>query len=114
MRQKRQEDRSLCADLVQVGWELEDGSRHTEWATLEDISPRGACVKLEEPIPGGTPVSLVFPKGGCRARIKYCVADHAGGYLLGVGFENGYRWSRTKYKPEHLVQFRLRAVPAKR
>ncbi|HYK91149.1 MAG TPA: PilZ domain-containing protein [Acidobacteriota bacterium] len=113
MRQQRQEHRSLCADLVQVGWKLEDESKHTEWATLEDISSRGACVKLDEPIPPGTLVSLRFPKGGCVARIKYCVADHTGGHLLGVLFENGYRWSRTKYKPEHLVQFRLRPVSRK-
>ncbi len=113
MRQKRQEDRSLCADLVQVAWKEADGSKHTEWATLEDISSRGACVKLEESVPPGTPVSLRFSKGGCEARIRYCVADHTGGYLLGVRFENGYTWSRSKYKPEHLVQFRLRPASAK-
>ena len=106
MKQKRQEDRNLCADLVQVGWKLEDESRHTEWATLEDISSSGACVKLDDAIPTGTVVSLRFPKESCKARVKYCVADLSG-YLIGVEFE-GYRWSRSKYRPEHLVQFRLR------
>jgi hypothetical protein len=31
-------------------------------------------------------------------------------YQLGVQFEDGYRWSRRKFKPEHLLQFRLRKV----
>ncbi len=106
MKQKRQEDRNLCADLVQVGWKLEDESKHTEWATLEDISANGACVKLDDKIPSDTVVSLRFPRVTCIARVKYCVADHSG-FLIGVEFED-YRWSRTKYKPQHLVQFRLR------
>ena len=108
MKQKRQQDRNLCADLVQVGWKQEDESRHTEWATLEDISYGGACVKLDDAIPPETIVSLRFPKDSCKARVKYCVADH-GGFLIGVEFED-YRWSRSKYKPQHLVQFRLRPV----
>jgi hypothetical protein len=110
MSQKRQEIRDLCADLVQVGWRQEKGSKHTEWATLEDISSSGACLKLDDMIPPDTIVSLLFSTSGCEARVKYCVADHLG-YLLGVEFENGYRWSRRKYKPQHLIQFRLRPAP---
>lgn len=113
MMRNRQEDRNLCADLVQVGWKLEKGSKHTEWATLEDISSSGACIKMEDPVLPKTAVSIQFPKGRCEAVVKYCVADLTGGYLLGVEFTHGYRWSRTKYKPEHLVQFRLRPAPRK-
>jgi hypothetical protein len=107
MSKKRREDRNLCADLIQISWRLEDHSRHSEWATLEDISSSGACVKLDDTIPPETPVFLRFPKGSCNARVKYCVADH-GGYLVGVEFESGYRWSRSKFRPDHLIQFRLR------
>ncbi len=110
MRHKRHEDRNLCADLVLIGWRREKGSRHTEWVTLEDISSGGACLKIEDHIPVDTKVSLQFSKGGCEGIVKYCVPDPTG-YLLGVEFSDGYRWSRTKYRPEHIVQFRLRAAP---
>jgi hypothetical protein len=104
----RREDRELCADLVKVRWKLESGQSRNEWAILEDISPSGACLGIEEPIPDDTPVSLQFNNDRCQARVKYCIFEGIN-YLLGVQFE-GYRWSRRKFKPEHLVQFRLRKV----
>ncbi len=106
---ERREDRELCADLVKVQWKLESGPTHSEWAILEDISPSGACLEIEEPIPPETIVSLQFKSDRCTARIKYCKLDKVN-YLLGVQFEQGYRWSRRKFKPEHLIQFRLRRV----
>jgi hypothetical protein len=105
----RREDRELCADLVNVQWNPESGPSRNEWAILEDISPSGACLEIEEYIPPETMVSLQFKTDHCRARIKYCKFDKIN-YLLGVQFEQGYRWSRRKFKPEHLTQFRLRKV----
>lgn len=73
------------------------------------ISPSGACLEVEEPIPTDTVVSLEFANERCQARTKYCKFDKVN-YLLGVKFEQGYRWSRRRFKPEHLTQFRLRSV----
>ncbi len=54
MNERRFEGRFLCADLVRVEWlEREDECRTTE-GVLEDISPSGACIQIEEPIPPGT------------------------------------------------------------
>jgi hypothetical protein len=106
---ERREDRELCADLVQVEWEPESGPRRSEWAILEDISASGACLEIEEPIPPGTAVSLQFKSDRCQAIVKYCKFDKIN-HLLGVKFERGYRWSRRRYKPEHLIQFRLHKV----
>jgi hypothetical protein len=105
----RREDRDLCADLVKLQWDPESGSTYCEWAILEDISPLGACLEVEAPIPTGTIVSLQFTTDCCQARVKYCRFDKVK-YLLGVEFEQGYRWSRRRFKPEHLIQFRLRNV----
>jgi len=110
MESERREDRDLCADLVKVRWKVGSGPALSEWAVLEDISPGGACLGIEEPIPPDTIVSLQFPKDRCQARIKYCTFAQTG-YLIGVEFEQGYRWSRRKFKPNHLTQFRLRQVP---
>lgn len=109
----RLEDRELCADLVKVQWKSESGPTHSEWAILEDISPSGACLEIDEPISVDTLVSLEFTEDRCQARVKYCNYDKVN-YLLGVQFENGYRWSRRKFKPQHLIQFRLRKVKKSR
>jgi len=106
----RAEDRELCADLVEMRWKPEFGSARTEWAILEDISTSGACLASEQPIDPGTIVSLQFKGDHCQARIKYCTFDRTN-YLIGIQFEQGYRWSRRKFKPEHLIQFRMRRVP---
>ena len=109
VRTERREDRELCADLVKVQWKPEFGPARSEWAILEDISSSGACLEFEEPISLDTIVSLQFKSDRCQARIKYCKFEKTN-YLLGVQFEQGYRWSRRKFKPEHLIQFRLRQV----
>jgi len=106
---RRENDRELCADLVKVQWQPEFGPARSEWAILEDIAPSGACLELEEPIALDTIVSLQFKSEHCQARIKYCKFEKTN-YLLGVEFEQGYRWSRRRFKPEHLIQFRLRQV----
>jgi hypothetical protein len=106
----RSEDRELCADLVKMEWEQEPETARSEWTILEDISPAGACLESELPVPPDTLVSLEFPGNHCcKARIKYCKYDRTN-YLLGVQFEQGYRWSRRKFKPAHLTQFRMRCV----
>jgi hypothetical protein len=106
---ERREDRELCADLVKVQWEIEPEKSQSEWAILEDISPSGVCLEIENPIPPGTVVSLEFPKDRCQARVVYCRFDEVK-YLIGLEFEQGYRWSRRRFKPQHLIQFRLRKV----
>ncbi len=113
MRLDRREDRELCADLVKIQWKPEHGTVRSEWAILEDISASGACLGSEQPIPPDTLVSLQFKGDECQACIKYCISDR-GNYLIGVQFEQGYRWSRRKFKPDHLIQFRLRRVPQKK
>jgi hypothetical protein len=109
MRPGRNEERQLCADLVKVQWKSPSGPEHSEWAILEDISSSGACLEIEEAIPPETIVNLQFTSDQCQARVKYCTLDRTN-YLLGVLFEQGYRWSRRRFKPQHLLQFRLRRV----
>ena len=106
---ERQEDRELCADLVKVQWENDSGDIQCEWAILGDISSSGACLEIEVSIPPDTIVSLQFENEHCQARTMYCRFDKVN-YLLGVQFEQGYRWSRSRFKPRHLTQFRLRKV----
>jgi hypothetical protein len=105
----RREDRELCADLVRVRWESESGTVQSDWAILEDISSLGACFEMDRPVLPDTEISIEFPNGSCKAKVVHCRFDGVK-YLVGMEFGQGYRWSRRKYKPRHLLQFRLREV----
>lgn len=105
VRQGRREERVECAQLVQVVYRDAAGRKRKLPAVLEDISPGGACVMLEETLPPETPVSLLYPNGRYHGRVRYCRRQPAG-YFAGIEFDPGYRWSKRQFKPEHLLQLK--------
>jgi hypothetical protein len=58
MTERRAERRIMCADMVDVQWKDDTGRKNTSTALLEDISPSGACVQLDMPVPLGTIVEI--------------------------------------------------------
>ena len=105
-KQRRLENRDLCADLVKVAWTSEEAPFQTDWAILGDISPSGACLEIDEPVPVNAIVDLEFGGDRCRAVVQYCKYDKVN-YLLGVKFQSGYRWSSNRWEPKHLVQYHI-------
>jgi PilZ domain len=113
MIERRFESRFLCADLVKVDWLAGDGSSvslRTVEAVLEDISPLGACVQLEESIPSGAAISISALAGPLDSNhtatftghVSYCVyRDY--GYFVGIQFSNETRWSSGVFEPLHLT-----------
>jgi hypothetical protein len=99
---ERDNERSLCADLIKIVWTDADGRKQKELAALEDISRGGACLQLERPIPVDTPISILYPQGRYYGRVRYCFFQQTG-YFLGVQFDPGYEWSRDQYTPSHLL-----------
>ena len=106
MKQRRVEDRGLCADLIKMAWATEAEYSRSDWAILGDISPSGACLEIDEPIPVDAVVELEFGADRCEAVVQYCKYDKVN-YLLGVEFREGYRWSSNRWEPKHLIQFNL-------
>ena len=102
MKDRRKNDRNMCADLLGVRW-VEEGRSRIEAATLEDISANGVCLQIETHIPVGTPVSVYYPMGKYQGRVKYC-KPYPVGYLLGIAFDEGYRWSKSDFEPSHLLE----------
>ena len=98
--ERRGEGRLWCSDLIRV--RREGARRAILAANLEDISPSGACVLLEEPLPVATSVVLICRRSRFRGTVKYCV-HHEVGYFAGVQFEAGQKWSRELYEPKHLL-----------
>ena len=112
MDEKRRDIRNQCADLLDIHWVDGKGKVHDEIVTLDDISPSGACIKMDRSIRINTVVDLKYPGGTFVGHVKYCKREPIG-YYIGVEFQEGYRWDLCKYKPEHLLQIRLKLVKNK-
>jgi hypothetical protein len=98
MNERRAEQRWMCSELVTVQLENEG---QTMVANLEDISPSGACLELEQAVPREAPLVMDCSNCRFRGRVKYCVLRQSG-YQVGVHFTE-CKWSREKYAPEHLL-----------
>ena len=98
MNERRAEQRLMCSDLVTVRVENQD---QPMVANLEDISPSGACLEIERPVPRDA--TLVMDCSNCRFRgkVRYCVFRQSG-YQVGVRFTE-CKWSKDKYAPRHLL-----------
>jgi hypothetical protein len=95
----------LCADMVKVSWKDALGKRKRTVGLLEDISPSGACLQLENAVPRGSEIRWASPKQEFTGHVRYCVYREIG-YFIGVEFEADSRWSRKAYKPQHLLDLR--------
>ena len=71
-------------------------------ALLEDISPSGACLQTEIPVPLRTGIRIDCNKGRFEGSVSYCFFRDAG-YTLGVTFAAKTRWSQRQYRPKHLL-----------
>jgi hypothetical protein len=96
--ERRFEGRFLCADLVSVSW----GDFQKVGAVLEDISPLGACVQLEESIPLDTPITLSIGAARLSGHVCYSVfRDY--GQFVGIRFADDMEWSAEIVVPQHLT-----------
>jgi hypothetical protein len=117
MNERRFESRFLCADLVKADWMAGEDEFRTVEAVLEDISPVGACIQVEERIPLGVPIAIsatsakdaankANPDDGGQASffgiVSYCVyRDY--GYFVGIRLSDETRWSQGVFNPQHLT-----------
>jgi hypothetical protein len=105
MTEKRHQNRSICADLVHLEWIGHSGVCECT-AVLEDISPRGACLQVESPVP--VEIEAVISHGkhwSAECRIKYCSFREIG-YYLGVEFVDADSWRKHEFRPDHLMDLR--------
>lgn len=102
MQEKRNDNRLLCAELVELVWQNESGNQRHAIANLEDISLCGACLQLEREIRPGTPVAINYGDGELLGTVRYCLYREFG-YFLGIELNESCRWSSLHYKPQHLL-----------
>jgi hypothetical protein len=98
MNERRVEQRFMCSDLVTVQLENQGDMMV---ANLEDISPSGACLEMQQAVPAD--VMMILNCAGCRFRgkVRYCVFNESG-YQVGVNLLD-CKWSRQAYEPKHLL-----------
>jgi hypothetical protein len=99
---RRDNNRLLCAEIVQLVWDDPSGRQRRSVANLEDISLSGLCLQVENPIPTGTPIAMEYGDGELVGTIRYCRFQDWG-YFLGIELLDGCRWSSQHFRPQHLL-----------
>ena len=102
MKDRRNNTRLLCAELVQLTYRDESGRQRRRVANLEDISLCGACLQVEKRVPDGTRVVIRYGDGELIGTVRHCSFRDTS-YFLGIRFEEGCRWSTRHFRPEHLL-----------
>jgi hypothetical protein len=100
--EKRAEPRFLCSDLVTLRWLEERGIERRETVVLENISASGACVQAEVPVSEGSHVSLSCRSATFLGCVRSCYLRDDG-YFIGIAFDEGHKWSKARFQPEHLL-----------
>jgi len=91
MNDRRFDVRVPVADTVLLSWTDQTGQKQQGPADLADISRSGASVRNQHPVKVGTILSLGYQDQELVGRVTHCMAS-ASGYVLGIEFEDGYRW----------------------
>jgi hypothetical protein len=113
MADQRAEPRYLCSDLATLYWQESAQGEHKEAVVLENISASGACVQAESSVPENTSVRLVCGEAEFHGSVRFCYWRDDG-YFIGIAFDADAKWSKAKFKPEHLLDPReLKPRPAK-
>jgi len=109
MNERRSEPRYMCADLVKVVVHDAGGPPSEVVANLEDISPSGACLQLDEAIREGADIELVCSKCRMKGKVRHCRFTEIG-YDVGVEFLDRGTWSRDQFQPRHLLDIPIRGA----
>jgi hypothetical protein len=102
MGEKRSEPRNMCADMVGLYWRDKSSWKRWSAAMLEDISRSGPSLQTDAPIPLGTLLRITFPKGRLEGTVRYCFFRDMG-YCVGVQFAEHNKWSKSQFRPRHLL-----------
>jgi len=95
------QQRWLCSHLVQLF--LDDEPKAGETVLLEDISAEGAGLAVESPYPKG--LRLTMGTAGFQARIVVIDCQRREtDFRLETLFRDGFRWTPSAWKPDHLFR----------
>ena len=88
---RRFDVRVPVADTVLLSWTDQTGQEQHIPADMADISRSGASIRAQHPVKIGTKLSLGYQDQELVGKVRSCVSGPTG-YVLGIEFEDGYRW----------------------
>jgi hypothetical protein len=103
MNDRRSEPRYMCADLVKMVVHSAGRPPSEVAANLEDISPSGACLQLDEAVRQGAEIELVCCQSRMKGKVRHCRFTEIG-YDVGVEFLDREIWSSDQFEPQHLLR----------
>lgn len=109
MLQRRSEPRFMCADVVKIRLRGSGRLAGRAVANLEDISPSGACLLMEQAILEGTDIELLCSQCRLRGKVKYCQLSETG-YNVGVEFEKRKLWNLQRFEPSHFLDIAILGI----
>lgn len=92
MNDRRFDLRVPVADTVLLSWTDQSGRKQDGPADLANISASGASVRTQRPVKVGTTITLVYQDHEFAGQVRNCKSESPG-YLVGVEFADGYRWT---------------------
>jgi hypothetical protein len=92
----------MCSDLVELVVHETQTEEAAVAANLEDISPSGACVQVEEGVREGLEVEIVGSTFRLTGTVRYCRYSTIG-YDVGISFDRLKAWQRQQFEPAHLL-----------
>jgi hypothetical protein len=101
---RRTEHRFLCSDIVQVSW-IWDGRAHEEHTNMEDVSPSGCRLLMDQAVAESTPIDIRCGEHLFRGAVRYCRQTEIG-FDIGVQFTQPGAWDREEFEPKHLLDAR--------
>src|ERR1035441_1856627 len=102
MTEKRGEPRYMCSELVKILIRYDDQTVREAIANLEDISPSGACVQLDEAVRLGVDIEIGCSTCRFKGKVGNCLVG-CGPYDVGVPFDDPGAWDASRYQPAHLL-----------
>jgi hypothetical protein len=102
--ERRLETRFLCADLVRVSWTAGEVF-YDCGGNLEDLSPSGCRLLLDQPIPETTATVIRCGKTEFQGTVRYCRSSDIG-FDLGIKFNDRGTWKQEEFEPQHLLDLR--------
>ena len=101
MSERRLQVRVRNSELVMLGWD-EDGVEMKQLANVEDISPNGMGLMINNPLVVGTIVTITYGDGDLVGILRH-QSRHVEGYLAGVEFDPSSRNSALHFDPDLLL-----------
>lgn len=100
--ERRSEPRLWCSDLVHVSLKQNGRWKRVGVGILEDISPSGACVQVDDPVVKGSQIRIQADQWKVEGEVRYCVYREIG-YYIGVHLDENSKWSKEMFRPKHLM-----------